>query len=487
MKWAARILAACVVLAAGMGSAQTSVKRLALIIGNADYNLDQRIDVSDAGEATSQRTGHLPDLANSLNDARDIRDALARLNFDVSNYRENATRVDMITMLDAFGRKVQAAGPEAIVFVYYSGHGMQIEGENFLLPAGARLEGADFSQMSASAMQAVLSGVATPMTLLRAQLRPRSGDGVNIIVLDACRNNPWDPARRGQGGRGRGLADQNWGLGQTLIAFSTEPGNTAYDGDPGDRNSPYTMALKADIATANVDLFNMFNGVSRAVEQRTRAWRDGAQRPWINSVTVPQVCLAGCGRANPRLPSLAAGQVRLDFSRGEAGAAPRHVVAAEPYLKAAPVSVTVSARAPQDSVIVFQNNLGAYGGRALKPTISENFLTQINTDNVPSSFTLRFDRPMKSVTFLIPALWAAGDSGVTFPEWTATALGAAGEEYEKSSDGIRASYDNAAEQRHTLSAPAGSNGIFAVRFDSYSRRFAAFETVLIEEIIVEPK
>lgn len=299
MRWAAWIVAACAVFAAGMGSAQTPVsppaKRIALIIGNADYNLDGRPGLTDADEEASRRTGHLPDLRNPLNDARDMRDELAKLGFDVSSYKENATRVDMITLLDAFGKKVREAGPEAIVFVYYSGHGMQIEGENFLLPAGAQLQGADFSQMSASAMQAILSGVGTPMTLLRAQFRARSGDGVNIVVLDACRNNPWDPARRGNGGRGRGLADQNWGLGQTLIAFSTEPGNTAYDGDPSDRNSPYTSALKSRIGASNQDLWGMFNSVSRAVEQRTRNWRDGAQRPWINSVTVPNVCLAGCG------------------------------------------------------------------------------------------------------------------------------------------------------------------------------------------------
>jgi len=223
-----------------------------------------------------------------------VRDALARLGFDVASYKENASKIDMIGLLDGFGRKITAAGPNAIVLVYYSGHGMQIEGENFLIPAGGQLIGADFSQMSASAMQAILSGVAVPTSFLRAQLKPRAGDGVNIIILDACRNNPWDPTRRGTGGRGRGLADQDWGLGQTLIAFSTAPGTTAYDGGENDRNSPYTAALKATIASPNLDVFNMFNTVSRTVETQTRGWRDGAQRPWINSVTLPNVCLAGC-------------------------------------------------------------------------------------------------------------------------------------------------------------------------------------------------
>jgi len=294
MRWVVRILAALVVLAAGMGNAQPAQKRIALIIGNADYDLNGRIDLSEAAENEARRTGHRPDLANAINDARDIRDALARLGFDVSSYKENASKVDMIALLDSFGRKVTAAGPDAIVLVYFSGHGMQIEGENFLIPSGGQLVGADFSQMSASAMQAILSGVAVPTSFLRAQLKPRTGDGVNIIILDACRNNPWDPARRGGGGRGRGLADQDWGLGQTLIAFSTAPGTTAYDGAETDRNSPYTAALKATIGRPNLDVFNMFNTVSRTVEAQTRGWRDGAQRPWINSVTLPNVCLAGC-------------------------------------------------------------------------------------------------------------------------------------------------------------------------------------------------
>lgn len=294
MRWIVRALAAAVVLAAGMGNAQQAQPKLALIIGNADYDLNGRVDLSEAAENAAKLTGHQPDLANPINDARDIRDALARLGFDVSSYKENASKIDMIGLLDSFGRKITAAGPNAIVLVYYSGHGMQIEGENFLVPAGAQLVGADFSQMSASAMQAILSGVAVPTSFLRAQLKPRTGDGVNIIILDACRNNPWDPVRRGTGGRGRGLADQDWGLGQTLIAFSTAPGTTAYDGAASDRNSPYTAALKSTIGQPNLDVFNMFNTVARAVERQTTGWRDGAQRPWINSVTLPNVCLAGC-------------------------------------------------------------------------------------------------------------------------------------------------------------------------------------------------
>lgn len=227
MRWAARVLAVFFVMAAGMGNAQQAQPKLALIIGNADYDLNGRVDLSEAAENAAKLTGHQPDLANPINDARDVRDALGRLGFDVSSYKENASKIDMIGLLDGFGRKITAAGPNAIVLVYYSGHGMQIEGENFLIPAGGQLVGADFSQMSASAMQAILSGVAVPTSFLRAQFKPRAGDGVNIIILDACRNNPWDPTRRGGGGRGRGLADQDWGLGQTLIAFSTAPGTTA--------------------------------------------------------------------------------------------------------------------------------------------------------------------------------------------------------------------------------------------------------------------
>ena len=137
MRWAARAMALALVLVAGAGAAQQAPRRIALVIGNADYILDGRIDLSDAAEAEATRTGRLPDLANSVNDARDIRDALAALHFDVSSYKENANRLDMIALLDAFGRKIAQAGPDAIVVVYYSGHGMQ--GENFLIPAGAQL------------------------------------------------------------------------------------------------------------------------------------------------------------------------------------------------------------------------------------------------------------------------------------------------------------------------------------------------------------
>ncbi len=292
MRWMGRILAAIVVLAAGMGNAQPTPKRLALIIGNADYNLDGRVETTEAAENSARRTGHAPDLKNTLNDARDIREALARLQFDVSSYKENATGLDMITLLDAFGKKIDAAGPDAVVLVYYSGHGMQIEGENFLVPAGAQLQGADYESMSARSMQTLLERVATPMKSLKGQMRARTGNGVNVIILDACRNNPWSLAQRGTGGGG--FADEKWGMSQTMLVFSTEPGATAYDGGEADRNSPYTAALKMTIGTPNLDILNMFNTVSRTVEAQTRNFRDGAQRPWSNQTALPTVCLGGC-------------------------------------------------------------------------------------------------------------------------------------------------------------------------------------------------
>jgi len=153
--------------------------------------------------------------------------------------------------------------------------------------------------------------------------------------------------------------------------------------------------------------------------------------------------------------------------------------------------VNVIAREPQESLIVFQNNLGAYGGRAVTPDPrNQNFLTQIDSGQGASSFTLEFSRPLSSVTFVIPLLFA-GENGVSFPAWRIAALGSRGEEIDVAEGDLAASFDDIPGQRHTLRASADSAGITRLRIESdfrlNGRPFAAFSSVLIEEMILELK
>ncbi len=185
------------------------------------------------------------------------------------------------------------------------------------------------------------------------------------------------------------------------------------------------------------------------------------------------------------------GEIVVGFGAAETASAPGYMVAADPYLHAAvPISISVDNREPAESRIVFVNNLGLYEGRAVAPTKSQNFLTQTNTGNVPASFTLRFAEPVAGVSFLVPRVYPATKSGITFPAWRAVALSASGEELGSASQALARRFADIPAQSFQLSAPA-FDGIAAVKFSSDPRLgdkpFAAFSAILIEEIKLTPR
>lgn len=288
MRWTARVLAACVVFAAGMGSAQAPVTKLALVIGNADYNGDGRVDASATGIAASEAAGFVPDLRNPLNDATDIREALTRVGFQ-ADLVTNADGAAMSAALAAFGTKVASAPDDAQVVIYYAGHAIQVDGANFLIPVGARLPAADFAAMPTNQVQTILRRVAVSTTEISEQLKQLRAPGANLLIFDACRNNPWEERVRGIGRS----ATQTRGLAEiaapprTVIAFATAPGHTASDG--GGRNSPFTSALKTWIGKPGTVL-QILDSVGDEVQTTT----GGRQTPWFQSASVGQVCLASC-------------------------------------------------------------------------------------------------------------------------------------------------------------------------------------------------
>ncbi len=194
--------------------------------------------------------------------------------------------------------------------------------------------------------------------------------------------------------------------------------------------------------------------------------------------------------ADPRAADPEGSKIRLDFSAGDQGTAPSFMAVAEPYLRAAPIAVSVDDHSPAGSLIVFKNNLGLYEGRAVAPTVSQNFLTQIETGNVPASFTLKFSQALDSVTFMVPKVYAATESGITFPAWSATALDSSGTVLSTASESLTRRFGDVPARTYTLTAP-GFEGISAVRFQSDpnldGRPFAAFSAVLIEQIVLDPR
>ncbi|MDO9298886.1 caspase family protein [Bradyrhizobium sp.] len=217
-------------------------KRIALVVGNSAYQNITRLD-------------------NPKNDATLMADTLSGLGFALIGGRAqlDLDKQSLDTAVQNFGRQIQGAD---VALFYYAGHGVQVSGSNYLVPVGAnptREADVDFQMVDVNLVLRQMQG---------------SGTRLNMVILDACRNNPFGA---------RGLRASDGGLAQmrapegTLISYATQPGSVAQDGSDG--HSPYTRALAATIRLAGLDIFQTFNQVGLAVKRQT----GGSQQPWVSS------------------------------------------------------------------------------------------------------------------------------------------------------------------------------------------------------------
>jgi uncharacterized protein len=235
----------------------TAGTRVALIFGNAKYQA-------------------APVLDNPTNDAEDLAKALRKMGFDVIEQRD-ASRDAMTKAIRDFS--VHLKGAEVALF-YYAGHGLQMNGENYLIPVDAKIETQADVRFSA-------------INLIDIQQEMDGSGRANVIILDACRNNPFIEklARGGRSLAGRGLNRiEATGVG-SLIIFSTQPNNIALDGSG--RNSPFASALLKYVGTPDLEIRQMISKVRGDVLQATNQ----KQVPWDNSSLVGDVYLAGPGLA----------------------------------------------------------------------------------------------------------------------------------------------------------------------------------------------
>lgn len=210
--------------------------RIALVIGNEDYRRSP--------------------LNNPVSDARLIVGALEKVGFDVE-LRLNADRDEMTGAIIELGKRLRVSGTESIGFFYYAGHGVQsTERSNYLVPIGADI------QTEAQYDPAAVSADWVQRRMVEA------GNAVNVLVLDACRNNPYARTRGA-----RGLAPMRRVTG-SLTAFSAGPGQVATDGEL-DGNSPYAIALARHIKTPGRTIPQVFQDMRREVLDAT----DGRQQP----------------------------------------------------------------------------------------------------------------------------------------------------------------------------------------------------------------
>ena len=218
-------------------SFSTPEQRLALLIGNSHYT-------------------HGGSLPNPVNDVRAMAKVLEGLGFTVLKY-ENCSQKSMKRAMDRFGRRLK--GKDVGLF-FYAGHGVQVNGHNYLLPVDAKLDGENDAEYDCVRAGRILAKMEA------------AGSRTNIVILDACRDNPFERSWR-RGEKGSGLAFMNAPSG-SLIAYSTAPGKTALDG--GGRNSPYTSALLKNIETPNITVLQMFQRVRATVMRQS----DKKQIPW---------------------------------------------------------------------------------------------------------------------------------------------------------------------------------------------------------------
>ena len=227
--------------ATGAGAAPAE-RRVALVVGNGNYQ-------------------HVGQLSNPRNDAQLMANALRSAGFELIGGEAliDGDRARMVAAVRQFG---QALGSDTVAVFYYAGHGVEVRGNNYLIPveANPRRE------------------LDVELEMFDAGIVLRQMEGANarlsIMILDACRNNPL--AGRGLRSGSAGLQPMRAARG-TIISYAAQPGAPALDGD--EVNSPYTQALADAIRRPGLNVLDVFNEVGLAVERRT----GGMQVPWVSS------------------------------------------------------------------------------------------------------------------------------------------------------------------------------------------------------------
>jgi hypothetical protein len=239
-----------VVLSAGLAA---QGRKVALVVGNSAY-----------------ATGP---LRNPANDARDVAAALRQLGFSVT-LQTDADKKTMYRLADQFGSDIRGAD---IALFYYSGHGVQANGENYLIPVGAEIGLASDVEIEGAQLQRI-------MGRLNA-----GGAGTNVVILDACRNNPFPQASRGME---KGLAVVGQKPPESVIVYATEAGEAADDGNG--RNGVFAAAL-----LRNIKRNEEFTALLRDVNAEVRRQTGQKQKPATYDNLTHGVYPAGeAGRGN---------------------------------------------------------------------------------------------------------------------------------------------------------------------------------------------
>jgi hypothetical protein len=215
-------------------------QRVALVIGNSNYQ-------------------NAPHLENPDDDARSMAQLLNSAGFEVIAATD-LTQNDMLKVVQDFSAKVASRGPNTVAMVYYAGHGVQLAGENYLVPVDAKISTP--SDLVSNSVRLV--DVMATLEAIPSRLR--------ILLFDACRNNPFPTVD--DAGRGLAIVDAPNG---SIVGYSTAPGTEALDGSNG--HSPYASAFLKLAPEPNVPIEQLFKRIRLEVNNTT----NGRQIPWESS------------------------------------------------------------------------------------------------------------------------------------------------------------------------------------------------------------
>jgi hypothetical protein len=224
-----------------LSGAALAENRIALVIGNSTY---ETVTV----------------LPNPANDAKAMEEMLKEAGFEVVT-AANLSHNEMRQAISNFAGMVAAKGRDTVALVFYAGHGLQVDGENFLVPIDARIQREADVPLQAMRLNDVMNAFANVSSKMR------------ILILDACRNNPFSEINK-SGGRGLAIVDAPSG---SLVSYSTSPGMEALDGDGA--NSPFTSGLLKVAREPGVPIEQALKRVRLLVHQSTNA----QQTPWESS------------------------------------------------------------------------------------------------------------------------------------------------------------------------------------------------------------
>ena len=267
------------------GHAQAPAK-LALVIANGDYDGESGLDGSEAAHVRAAERRYVGDLPNALMDGQLVADALRGAGYEVEIFR-NADRAMMAGAVMRFYAQAEMAGPSAQTIIYYAGHAIQVGGANYLIGTRARLPEIP-ATLTGDDLTRMALGLGMPLTEMLVRARPPQAPGFNLVLIDACRDNPWEELLPGGPGRERGFVVVHVSTPRTVVAFSSGPGQMAEDGEYV--NGPYASALARRLRQPGAPIDRMLEGVMGEVAAMTSA----QQIPWVRGRLNDNTCVSGC-------------------------------------------------------------------------------------------------------------------------------------------------------------------------------------------------